>query len=98
MTTRQALLATPGIVLNQGTYSQSASPTLSTYRVRWQSIAHWSAIQQGFETYWQSLSEEELRAVVDQRNYMVNIPTILLMLPAPATELQLRQPFEAQYV
>ena len=98
MTTREVLLATRGIVLNQGTYSQSASPTLSTSRVRWQSIVRWTAIQQDFNTHWQSLTQEELGAVVDQRNYMVTLPQILAVLPEPTSKLQLRQPFELQYV
>lgn len=98
MTTREALLATRGIVLNQGAYSQSASPTLSTSRVRWQSLVWRTAIQQDFNTYWQSLTQEELAAVVDQRNYMITLPQILAVLPAPTSELQLRQPFELQYV
>ena len=98
MTTREVLLATPGLVLNQGTFSQSGSPTLSTSRARWRSIQRWTTIQQDFQTYWQSLSQEEFRAVVDERNYMMTVPILLLMMPAPATELQLRQPFETQYV
>ena len=99
MTTREALLATPGIVLNQGTFSQSGSPTLSTSRVRWQSIQRWVTIQQDFETYWQSLNQEELGAVIEQTNYMANTRlSLLAMLPAPTTELELFHPFQVLYV
>ena len=35
---------------------------------------------------------------MDERGYMMTIPVLLDMMPAPATELQLRQPFETQYV
>lgn len=35
--------------------------------------------------------------MADERNYMMTVP-ILLRMMLPATELQLRQPFETQYV
>ena len=99
MTTREALLATPGIVLNQGTYSQSTSPTLSTSRVRWRAIARWTTIQQDFETYWRSLTQEELGAVIERTNYMTTTRvSFLATLPAPTSELELHQPFHVLYV
>lgn len=99
MTTREALLATPGIVLNQGTYSQSVSPTLSTSRVRWRSIERWTTLQQDFQTYWSTLREEELGAVMEQTNYMTTTRlSLLATLPAPTSELELHQPFHVLYV
>ena len=94
---RESVLTTPGTLLVQGTYSQSQSPTLSTARARWANLTEWTSLPKDIATFWQSLSQEELAAIVDPNNYMGTRLGILALLPAPTSEGQLHLPLNALF-
>jgi hypothetical protein len=56
--TREQFLRIPGETIRQGTYTQTDSPTKSSKRVRWVTLAEWN-MQNDFLTFWNSLPNEE---------------------------------------
>jgi hypothetical protein len=81
--TREQYLRTPGETIQQGTYTQTDSPTKSSRRVRWAQLSEWN-MQNDFLTFWNSLPNEEKlevitnNSIVDQQhqsNQLLGNPT-----------------------
>lgn len=95
---RESVLTTAGTFLTQGSYSQSMSPTLSVTRSRWETLTQWTSLPDDIATFWQSLTQEELTAVVDPNNYMGTRLGLLAFLPAPTSEGELHSPLNTLFV
>ena len=85
--------------IQQGTYEQSQSPTLSTHRARWHTLQSWSSFRQEFEQYWAQVTEAELTTVVDETRYLQSLPAILQlnMSVLPTSERELYPIFDYIY-
>ena len=99
MATRREVLDLQGIAIQQGTYSQSESPTLSTHRARWHSLQWWSSFTHAFETFWSQVGDLELSTVVDRHRYIDSIQTLLQInvTALPTSERQLYPIFDILY-
>ena len=99
MATRQEVLGLQGLPIQQGTYSQSESPTLSTHRARWHSIQRWSTFPLDFEAFWGQLSDAELSTIVDSNRYVDSIQTLLQfnVTAFPTSERELYPIFDILY-
>jgi hypothetical protein len=97
MATRQEVLDVQGRIIEQGTYSQSESPTLSTHRARWHTLQHWSNFPQGFDAFWSQVGNAELSTIVDLPRYIDSIPIVLNVTARPTSERQLYPIFDSLY-
>lgn len=97
MPTRNNILNSSVQPLDQGTYSQSESPTLSASRTRWANLVPWDKLSTDVAVYMQSLGVDELAAVVDPNNYMANRGSILALLPQPTSEAELHAPLNTLF-
>jgi hypothetical protein len=100
MATRREVLEFRGLLIEQGTYHQTPSPTLSTYRARWHSIQHWSTFLSDFNAFWTQVTEAELSTIVDPQRYVASISHLLsLQVTAPPTsERELYPIFNVQFM
>jgi hypothetical protein len=99
MATRQEVLDVEGRLIQQGTYSQSESPTLSTHRARWDTLQHWSNFPQLYDSFWSQVGEPELSTIVDMQRYIDSIPILLNVnvTALPTSERQLYPIFDILY-
>jgi hypothetical protein len=94
MATRRQVLDLRGVTVQQGTYEQSQSPTLSTHRARWRSLQHWSDFPQKFERFWSQVTDAELSTLVDPQGFIYTMHTLLQLNAPPTSERELYPIFD----
>jgi hypothetical protein len=97
MASRNNILNSSVQPLDQGSYSQSESPTLSAYRARWANLVPWDGLETDVALYLQSLGVAELSAIVVPPHYTAHQASILALLPLPTAEAELQAPLNTLF-